>query len=135
MQEAKVLFMIQEARSRITEPVAGLERVASPIMLLTPAQAEALLDETCYELDPDPAPASIAAVREEIAAGTYLPLPEIVMGRIGTQRRCVAGRLFLEAVAGLGEGSYRCVLQEYRCKRWSQVSSLYWSCIMSSLAS
>jgi len=132
MQDDAVVFMIQEARRGITEPVAGLPRVAQ-ILMVTPLQAAALVDETSYELDPGPSPASVAEIREDLAAGEYIPMPEVVMASIGTQRRCVAGRAFLEAVAGLADGEYRCVIQAYRCERWSQVSSLYWSCLLASL--
>jgi hypothetical protein len=40
-----------------------------------------------------------------------------------------------KALAGLGVESRHCLVQVYPCERWSQVSSLYWSCLMSSLAS
>ena len=64
-------------------------------------------------------------IRQELQAGIYIPCPNVVMARIETQRRCVKGRDFLEALAGIEEASSLCFLQEYRCERWSQVSSLY----------
>ena len=70
-----------------------------------------------------------------IQVGTALPCPEIVLARVGMQRRCVQGRAVLEALAGLQEETCACFLHEYPCERWSQVSSLYWSCVLTSLAS
>ena len=83
MHDDAVLFMIQEARRGITEPVAGLPRVAQ-ILLVTPLQAAALVDETSYELDPGPSPAYVAEIREDLVAGEYIPTPEVVMASIGT---------------------------------------------------
>jgi hypothetical protein len=133
MQHEDVLFLMQEARRNITEPVDNLAFTAE-VLTLTPVQAAALVDETAYELDPGPSPTTVAGIRAEIAAGVYIPAPEVALAIVGTQRRCVVGRAFLEAVAGLAEGAYRCVFKEYRCERWAQVSSLYWSCILTSLA-
>jgi hypothetical protein len=134
MDEKTVIGMIREARRRITDTLPGGEACTSTALTLTPAQAQALLEETRYELEPEQSPTSVAEVREQLEAGTYRPSPNVVLARIATQRRCVAGRRFLEALAGLPDGSWPCFLQEYRCERWSQVSSLYWSCVMESLA-
>lgn len=132
--EEEMRAMLEEFGRRITERLDGLVPTTDVVML-TSAQAQALLDEACYELDPGPSPRTVAEIRKELQSGTYIPCPNVVLARIETQRRCMQGRAFLEALANLDAGTWPCLLQEYPCERWSQVSSLYYSCLITSIAS